>query len=121
MKKYVFTVKDDVCLANNKDANATELIAKLKLYGSVENFDTVVSGIKAEYDEVIASMSAAYEAIASQNLTSDEIALVNTYRANKEEISKAYVAENNILKNELSTIKAKQENIVRQIQSILGK
>ena len=27
MKKYVFTVKEDICNANNKDSNATELLS----------------------------------------------------------------------------------------------
>ena len=121
MQKYVFTVMDDVCQANGKDVNATELLSKLRLYGKVEKYEEVVARNNKEYEDVIASLNAAYDAIAAQNLTSDEIAMVNTYRANKEEISKSYVAENNVLKNELASIKAKQENILRQIQTIIGK
>ena len=33
MKKVVFTIKDDVCAANNRDVNATNLLEKMKLRG----------------------------------------------------------------------------------------
>ena len=46
MKKIIFTVKDDVCAANGKDLNATDLINKMKEYGSVESYDVVIDPIK---------------------------------------------------------------------------
>lgn len=80
MKAYVFTVKEDICAANGKDVTATNLLEKMKLYGSVEDFDSVIAKYKAEYQLTVDNLNSQLEAIKSQKLTSDEIKLVKTYR-----------------------------------------
>lgn len=120
MKKVVFTIKDDVCAANNRDVNATNLLEKMKLYGSVEDYDTVVADMKREYQKSLDSLNAQYEAIKSQNLTDDEIKLINTYRACKAEIQKTYEAQISVLTKQLQDIKEESERRLEQIRAIVG-
>lgn len=115
MKKYVFTVKDDVCAKNNKDVNATALLEKMRLYGTVESYDSNMVAVKAEYQSVIDELTARYDAIKSLNLSADEISLVNLYRSLKAETAAAYVAEVNTVKAELG---AENEALKKQLEDI---
>ena len=111
MKKYVFTIRDDVCLANGKDVEATELLAKMKLWGEVEDYDRSVSAVKAEYQATVDNLTAQLSAIKYQELTEDEIDLVLAYRANKAKISAGFLNRIGELEGELVDIK--NEDMIR--------
>lgn len=121
MKKYVFTVKDDVCLANGKDVNATRVLEVMATYGTVEDYDDVVAKIKAEYQEALDNVVAQNEAIKQQNLTEEEIALVNEYRKQRAKAVQAYIDENTKLTTQLEEIKTEYENRITLISEIIGK
>lgn len=131
MKKYVFTVRDDICVKNGKDVNATMLLEKMRLYGTVEDYDRNMVAVKAEYQTVIDDVSARYDAIKSQNLTSEEIQLVNLYRSLRAEATAQYEAEvakvkkelgteNDSLRQQLADVKAEHESRVAKIAEILA-
>ncbi len=121
MKKYVFTVMEDICVANGKDVAATELIRTMNTYGKVEDYDTVVAGVKAEYQSANDALVAKYNEIADQKLTVDEIAIINEYRKQKASIVQASEAKAKNLENQLTAIKNENENRNRQILALLGK
>ena len=83
MKKYVFTIKDDVCIANGKDIEATELLAKMRLWGEVEDYDKAISAVKAEYQTTVDNVTAQYNAIKDRELTDDDIVWLNFIRERK--------------------------------------
>lgn len=84
MKSFVVDVLDNVCQANNKDVNATNLIIAAQGYGKVTDYEVKVAEVKAEYQGVIDDLRAQNAAIAEQKLTPDEFELVKNYRRLKE-------------------------------------
>lgn len=121
MKKYVFTVKDDVCLANGKDVNATRVLEVMATYGTVENYDDVVATIKAEYQEALDNVVAQNEAIKAQNLTVEEIAIVNEYRRQRAIAVQGYIEENTALNKTLEDVKARHEQTLEIIANAITK
>lgn len=121
MKKYVFTVRDDTCIANEKDVNATRVLEVMRTYGTVEDYDTHVAVIKKEYQDALDNVVAQNEAIKAQNLTDEEIALVNEYRKQRAKAVQAYIDENSKLTSQLTEIKAEYENRITLISEIIGK
>lgn len=109
MQKFVFTVKDDVCTANGKDVNATRILEVMRKYGTVEAYDAVVAGLKKEYQAVVDNVVAQNEAIKEQNLTADEIAMVNAYRAQRAVAVQKYIDENDALRGQLEAVRAEIE------------
>lgn len=131
LKRYVFTVRGDVCDANNKDRNATALIEKMCQYGTVEDYDTHVAAVKAEYQAVYDDLNVRYEQIKNQKLTKSEIQLVNLlrslmteemsrYAAEVEAVKKQYGDENEALRNQLAEIKAEHESRIAKIVAAIG-
>lgn len=121
MKKYVFTIRDDVCTANGKDVEATELLAKMRLWGEVEDYDRAVSVVKAEYQANIDNLTTQITAIKEQKLTADELKLVLAYRACMDEIIAQYIARINMLEGELEGIKTEEQIRLEKIMAILNK
>jgi hypothetical protein len=120
MKKLVFTIKDDVCTANAKDVNATRLLEVMKGYGTVEDYDAHVAGIKAEYQKTLDNVVAQNEAIKQQNLSDEEIAIVNAYRTQRAKAVKVYEDENAGLKKTLADVKAKHEATIELISNAIN-
>jgi hypothetical protein len=121
MKKYVFTVKDDVCLANGKDVNATQVLEVMKTYGAVEDYDTVIAKIKAEYQEALDNVVAQNEAIKHQNLSDEEIAIVNEYRKQRAKAVQVYIEENANLNKTLEEVKVEHEKTIELISNVINK
>lgn len=121
MKKYVFTVKDDVCLANGKDVNATQVLEVMKTYGAVEDYDTVIAKIKAEYQEALDNVVAQNEAIKHQNLSDEEIAIVNEYRKQRAKAVQVYIEENANLSKTLEEVKVEHEKTIEMISNVINK
>lgn len=119
MKKYVFTIKDDVCAANGKPVEATELLEKMKLWGDVEDYDHVVASVRAEYQAVVDNLTAQLSAIKSQELTDDEIALLNAYRACKKATGDAYQARIDVLETKIAEAVEAAEKKAAQLRAIL--
>lgn len=120
MRKYVFTIRDDVCTANGKDIEASELLAKMKLWGDVEDYDRAISAVKAEYQSNIDNLAEQVTAIKEQELTADEFRMVEAYRSNKAEVVSQYVAEAEAYKSELSGIKSEFERKISTLKAVLG-
>lgn len=121
MKKVVLTIKDDVCAANGKDVNATELLEKMKLWGEVTDFNKETAALSAEYQASIDSLAAQLNAVKAQELTSDELALIGSYRECKTEIGEKYQVRIDALEGQLEDIKSEEENRLAQIMDILTK
>lgn len=120
MEKLVVTIRDDICSKNGKDVNATALKEKIKLYGTIENYDVTMTAVKSEYQTVINDLTARYDAIKSLNLTTDEITLLNIYRKLKAENEAVHVAEKEELKKQLTDIKTENEGRIAKIAAILA-
>ena len=120
MKKYVFTIRDDVCTANGKDVEATELLAKMKLWGEVEDYDRAIAAVKAEYQATVDNLTTQITAIKEQELTVDEMRMVVAYRENKAEVVSRYIAEAESYKNELAGIKTEFERKISTLKAVLG-
>lgn len=121
MKKYIFTVRDDTCVANEKDVNATRVLEVMKTYGTVEDYDTHVGIIKQEYQDALDNVVAQNEAIKAQNLTDEEIALVNEYRKQRAKAVQAYIDENERLNQTLEAVKAEHEKTIEIIANVINK
>lgn len=119
MKKYVFTIKDDVCAANGKDIEATELIEKMKLWGEVEDYEKAIASVRAEYQKVIDNLNAQLAAIKDQELTDDEIALLNSYRSCKKLTGDRFQARIDALEKQLDDISAGYQKKIAQISELL--
>lgn len=81
MTSYVFTIKEDVCLANGKtDEKIAELLKLLPTYGDLEDLEKYIATVKAPRDETIANLTAEIEAIKSLKLTRAEFKVVESLR-----------------------------------------
>ena len=120
MKKYVFTVKDDVCAMNGKDINATELLEVMKHYGSVEDYDSVFANVKAEYQATVDNLTAQINVMKAHDLTPDELELVKSYRACKDRISAGYESRIGTLETQLAEIRSEEQTRAEKIMAILG-
>lgn len=119
MKKFVFTVRDDTCLANEKDVNATRVLEVMRTYGTVEDYDPHIAVIKKEYQDALDNVVAQNEAIKAQNLTEDEFAMVIAYRTQKAIVSKGYIEENDALRQTLTEVKTKHESTLALIATAI--
>lgn len=120
MKKYVFTIKDDVCAANDKDIEATDLLAKMKLWGDVEDYEKVIAPVKEEYQRMVDNITAQLNAIKAQELTDDEIVLLNAYRGCKGATSEAFLHRISALEEQLAKDRADYQKKAEQISELLA-
>lgn len=120
MKKYVFTVKDDVCAANGKDVEATELIAKMQLWGSVEDYEKVIAAERAEYQTTVDNLTAQLNAIKDRELTDDELAIVKAYRACKAQTSGAYQTRIDGLEKQLEEVYTENKERALKLAELFG-
>ena len=119
MKKYVFTIKDDVCLANGKDVEASELLAKMKLWGDVEDYDRAISAVKAEYQSTVDNLTTQIQAMEAHNLTAYEMPLLIAIRKFATDITEGYKVRINDLEHTLDDIKTEEENRIETIIAML--
>jgi hypothetical protein len=121
MKKYVFTIKDDICAANGKDIEASELIAKMRLWGDVEDYDKAVASVCAEYQATIDNLSTQNAALKLHEFTDDEIALNNAYRSCKKVISDKYEARIESLEHQAEKDRVDFLKKAEQISALLAR
>lgn len=87
MRKVVLTIREDICNANGKtEENVNLLVEKMALYGTVTDFDHDVANIKGEYQDNLNKLTAQLNAIKANELTSDEVYMLNAIRKVKSEI-----------------------------------
>lgn len=120
MKKYVFTVKEDICNANNKDSNATELLSIMSHYGSVEDYDKVFSVVKSEYQSAIDNLNSQLTAIKDQELTTDEIYMIKSYRDSKNSVVAQYTNTIKTYEDTLNNLKTEFEQRIAKIRAVVG-
>lgn len=121
MKQYVFTMKEDVCSLNGKtDAQKEEVLKVLSHYGTVEDYEVVIAGERKKYQDVIDNQSKQIEAIKDQDLTDDEMKIVNMYRECKKSNDAQHLSRINDLVNQLEAVRNEQEKRNAQIKAILG-
>jgi hypothetical protein len=120
MRKFVFTIKDDVCAANGKDVNASELLSVMTHYGTVEEYDKVVAALSQEYQASIDGLNRQLALIKEQELTEDEIKMVKAYRDGKNSVIGHYTAIADEYARQLEAVKQEAEQRTAKIKAILG-
>ena len=120
MKSYAFTIKEDVCAANGKDVEATELLAKMRLWGDVVDFDQAVAAVRAEYQHTIDGLKTQLAAIKDQELTNDEIVLLNAYRGCKKTTGEVFQTRINALEQHLIETSEGYQKKLAQIADLLN-
>lgn len=115
VKKYAFTVKEDIMAANNKTpAQLTELLGVLAHYGSLVDYDADRRAENADFQSTIDGLKAQLDAIKEQKLTVDEIEIIKAYRvqigkhdADKDKVIAEYQTAVAKLEDTLSQFKTK--------------
>ena len=121
MRRFVFTIKDDVCSANGKDsAKQAELINVMKGYGDVEDYEAVLSSERTKYQAIIDNQTKQIESIKEQELTADDMKIVKIYRECKAINDAEHLAKINELVAQLEAVKAESEKRTAKIREILG-
>lgn len=120
MKDYAFIIKEDVCAANGKDVEATELIQKMKLWGEVKPLEDVLASVRKEYQTIIDNLTAQYNAIKAQELTPDEIVLLNSYRDCKAVTGEAYEKRISGLEQCLEDVRISSKKRAEQIAQLVA-
>lgn len=119
VKKYAFTVKEEVMSANDKTLpQLQELLKVLSHYGVVADYEADRKVENAEYQATIDGIKAQLEAIKEQKLTHDEIEIIKAYRlqvakhdADKDKIIGEYKTAVAKLEDTLSQFKNKLRNM----------
>lgn len=120
MTNVALKVKEDVCLANGKDPAATELIEKMKLWGEVTTLESEIAKVKAEYQAVIDNLTKQIKAIQAQELTPDEIVLLNSYRDCKAVTGEAYQRRIDGLEKCLEDVRISSQRRAAQIAQLVA-
>ena len=115
VKKYAFTVKEEVMSAHNKTLpQLQELLTVLTHYGVVVDYEADRKVENAEYQSSIDGLKTQLEAIKEQRLTADEIEIIKAYRlqvakhdADKDKIIVEYQTAVSKLEDTLSQFKNK--------------
>lgn len=111
MKKVVFTVKDDVCARNGKDANATELFSVMAHYGTVETYDTVIARVAAEQNAIINGLNQKIAAMEENSATDLEAPVLKAVRDVVNSSVNVVKDENAQLKESLRKADEKAKNL----------
>ena len=120
MKNIVLKIKENVCLQNGKDPAATELIQKMRLWGDVTSLEDEIAKVEAEYQKVIDDITTQFNAIKSQELTPDEIVLLNSYRECKAATGEAYEKRINSLEQCLEDVRVASKKRAEQIAQLVA-
>lgn len=120
MRKYLFIIQDDVCNANGKDVNATQLLQVMQNYGKVVDFDVSVASIKNEYQSQIDNLMTQYNLIKDQKLTTDEMDVVVAYRRNKERVLKVKDEQIADLELKIENVKSEKDAFVSKLKAVIG-
>jgi hypothetical protein len=120
MKQYAITFMEDVATANGRNSDPTDFIAEAKLRGKVEDFNEAVNGIRAEYQKTIDNLTIQLNAIKAQELTPDEIVLLNTYRDCKSATGETYQKRIDSLEQCLEDVRISSKKRAEQIAQLVA-
>lgn len=114
MQQFVFTLRDDVCNANNKtEEQKQNVLKKLTEYGTVESYESVVAQERAKFQEVIDNQTKQIEAIQERELTDGEFAVVKSMRL----AISGVVAKHEAVVEEYKTTVGNLENALVQLKT----
>lgn len=111
MKKFVITIVDETCVKNNRDPQATLLLEKAKLYGTVEGFE--------EYEKKMNNLSSQLNAVKELAVTPAELEILRLIRKKSKEEGKAQEDTIAVLKDYLRKVGEGDENRARAIKTML--
>ena len=120
MKQYAVTFMEDVATANGRNPDPTDFINEAKLRGKVEDFNEAVNAIRAEYQRTIDNLTTQLNAIKAQELTPDEIALLNAYRQCKTATGDAYQKRIDTLEQCLEDVRISSKKRAEQIAQLVA-
>lgn len=120
MKQIVLTIKEDVCVQNGKNPDAADLIAVMKKWGTVEDYEDCVADIKKQYQNNLDSVLKQYNEIKDQKLTDDEYDILLSHRSAVANSLKGVQAENAKCKAELEKIVAEQQARIKRVVDTLS-
>lgn len=120
MEKYVFTFSEDQATANGRNPDPSNFIAEMKLRGKVTPYEDDLRGVRTEYQGIIDNLTAQYTAIKSQELTPDEIVLLNSYRECKSATGEAYEKRINSLEQCLEDVRVASKKRAEQIAQLVA-
>lgn len=121
MKKIVLTIREDVCNANGKtEENINLLVEKMRLYGTVTDFDAEVAAVKAEYQDNLNKVTAQYNKIRSNELNAPEIAILNAIRKFEAEITAEKDAEIAKYIDLVGSIQNRMKDMIKNVVSAVA-
>lgn len=112
MTKYVFTVREDIMVGNGKGSEQLSmLLTKMREYGVIEDYDTVISKVSAEKDDELINLKQKYDAVALRDVSDDEAEIVNKIRDIADKLSSVYKNKYETLRTRVSAaqIQARQK------------
>ena len=119
MTKYVFTVREDIMLANSKDSDKlSKLLYLMREYGLVEDYETVLKNAMAEKDDELMNLKQRYETVALRDVSDDEAEIVNKVRDIADKLSSVYKTKYDTLRSRVSAaqIQARQKREIAKRQ-----
>ena len=120
MEKYVVTFAEDQATANGRNPDPTSFIAEMKLRGKVTPYEDDLKAVRAEYQAIIDNLTAQYNAISAQELTPDEIVLLNSYRDCKAVTGEAYQKRIDSLEQCLEDVRISSKKRAEQIAQLVA-
>lgn len=120
MEKYVVTFMEDLAASNGRNSDPTDFIAEMRLRGKVEPLEKVLEAVKAEYQSVIDNITVQLNAIKAQELTPDEIVLLNCYRECKTTTGDAYQKRIDSLEKYLEEVRVSSQKRAAQITELVS-
>lgn len=121
MTKYVFTVREDIMLERGKDTEKLSmLLTKMREYGTIEDYDTVIAKVTAEGADELARFKTQYETVKLRDVSDDEAEIVNKVRDIADKLSSVYKQKYDTLRTRVSAAqlqaKQKRELAKRQLE-----
>lgn len=121
MEQYVLIIDKPKCTDAGRDPNAVELLQKMGLYGTVKTIEEYMAEVNAAHKKETDDLIAQIEAIKSQKLSTNEVALLNAVRAYTAKETQVHIDAKNALENQLKEISAENEKRNDAIAVLIGR
>ena len=120
MAKWVLDIREDICKANGKDVQATELLKVMQTYGEVVPFASAVASEVAPLQNTIDNLVKQIEAIEDQELTDDEMAMVKAYRLAMSGVVAKHIAVEQECRKTIETLQGTLTQFKNKIIAVVG-
>ena len=120
MAKWTLDIREDICKANGKDIQATELLKVMQTYGTVEPFEKSVANVVAPLQNTIENLVKQLEDIEDKNLTEDEMAIVKAYRLAISGVVAKHVAVETECRKTIETLQGTLTQFKNKIIAVVG-